>query len=110
MSVRYDIITATILIVLILIGTIAIYSATHVADIDSGSYFVRQILWAATGLLVMFSVSMIPLRLINRFSYWVYGLSIFLLIMVLLFGRIGQDPLEEVWKNYQRVLLLVFQF
>ncbi len=95
MYVKYDIITTAIIIALIAIGTIAIYSATHIGDIDSGSYFVRQILWAVTGLILMFLVSMLPMRLINRFSYWLYGLAVFLLLMVLLFGKVGQGA--ERW-------------
>ena len=43
----------------------------------------------------MFFISLIPIRLINRFAYWIYGISIFLLIMVLFFGRIGQGA--ERW-------------
>jgi len=92
---KYDIITTAVIILLITIGTIAIYSATFVADVDTGNYFIRQIIWAATGLILMFIISMIPVRFIIRFTYWFYGLSIFLLLMVLLFGKVGQGA--ERW-------------
>ncbi len=95
MFLKYDIITSVIVIILIAIGTIAIYSATYVADIDAGNYFVRQILWAATGLIFMFLTSIMPMRLINRFTYWLYSLSIFLLVMVFLIGKVGQGA--ERW-------------
>jgi len=95
MFIKYDIITAAVIISLIAIGTVAIFSATYVADIDSGNYFVRQILWATTGLVLMFFISMVPMRLINRFGYWLYGFSIFLLLLVLLFGKVGQGA--ERW-------------
>jgi cell division protein FtsW (lipid II flippase) len=95
MFLKYDVITTSIIVALIAIGTVAIYSATYAADIDTGNFFVKQLIWAVTGLSFMFFISLIPIRLINRFAYWIYGISIFLLIMVLFFGRIGQGA--ERW-------------
>ena len=95
MFLKYDVITTSIIVALIAIGTTAIYSATYAADVDTGNFFVRQLIWAITGLSLMFFISLIPIRLINRFAYWIYGISIFLLIMVLFFGRLGQGA--ERW-------------
>jgi len=79
---KYDIITFILILALVGVGTIAIYSATSVADVDANSFFVRQIMWAILGVLIMIMVSIIPLRIINRFSYWFYGFALFSAVLV----------------------------
>ena len=92
---KYDIITFILILALVAVGTIAIYSATSVADVDANSFFVRQIMWAILGILIMIMVSIIPLRMINRFSYWFYGFTLFTLVLVYLVGKVGQGA--ERW-------------
>jgi rod shape determining protein RodA len=92
---KYDIITFILILALVAVGTIAIYSATSVADVDANSFFVRQIIWAILGVLIMIMVSIIPLRIINRFSYWFYGFTLFTLVLVYLVGKVGQGA--ERW-------------
>jgi len=92
---KYDIITFILILALVAVGTIAIYSATSVADVDANSFFVRQIMWAILGILIMIMVSIIPLRIINRFSYWFYGFTLFTLVLVYLVGKVGQGA--ERW-------------
>jgi len=67
---KYDYLTLILILALVGVGAIAIYSATSVADVDTNNFFVRQILWAVLGTIVMITVSFIPLRVINRFTYW----------------------------------------
>jgi rod shape determining protein RodA len=92
---KYDIITFILILALVAVGTIAIYSATSVADVDANSFFVRQIMWAILVILIMIMVSIIPLRIISRFSYWFYGFTLFTLILVYLVGKVGQGA--ERW-------------
>lgn len=92
---KYDYLTLILILALVGVGTIAIYSATSVADVDTNNFFVRQILWAVLGTIVMITVSFIPLRVINRFSYWFYGSALFFLLLVYAVGKVGQGA--ERW-------------
>ena len=92
---KYDYLTLILILALVGGGTIAIYSATSVADVDTNNFFVRQILWAVLGTIVMITVSFIPLRVINRFSYWFYGSALFFLLLVYAVGKVGQGA--ERW-------------
>jgi len=89
---KYDYITLIIILCLVITGVFAIYSATSFADTN---YFVRQVMWGVMGVLLMIIVSFIPLRLINRFTYWFYGTTIFLLLLVYVVGGVGQGA--ERW-------------
>ena len=92
---KYDYLTLILILALVGVGAIAIYSATSVADVDTNNFFVRQILWAVLGTIVMITVSFIPLRVINRFTYWFYGSALFFLLLVYAVGKVGQGA--ERW-------------
>jgi len=92
---KYDYLTLILILALVGVGAIAIYSATSVADVDTNNFFVRQILWAVLGTIVMITVSFIPLRVINRFAYWFYGSALFFLLLVYAVGKVGQGA--ERW-------------
>jgi len=69
-----------------LCGLVAIYSATFV-DSEAGQLnFKKQVIWAILGLLVLAGTIFIPIRVLNKYAYPVYGISIFLLFMVLIIG------------------------
>ncbi len=95
MFAKYDILTMLLILALVAVGAFAIYSATSVADVDANSFFVRQILWAAIGTFIMITVSFIPLRVINRFTYWFYGFTLLTLLLVYAVGKVGQGA--ERW-------------
>lgn len=92
---KLDYITIFLVLLLILTGLIAIYSATHIEDATSNSFFTRQLLWAIVGFGLMIITIFLPLKLINRYTYTLYGLTIFLLILVFFFGKTGQGA--ERW-------------
>lgn len=83
---KFDFITLLLTLLILAIGLISIYSATfgNVTEVD---YFKKQMIFAFIGLVIMVSVSFIPPRYLAISSYYIYGLSILLLILVLLFGR-----------------------
>ncbi len=67
-------------ILLTIIGLVALYSATINSDLDE---FKKQIIWVLIGLPIMISLLFIDYSIIVRFSPYLYGLSIILLIGVL---------------------------
>ena len=92
---KYDYLTLGLILILITIGCFAIFSATYSSSDDENEYFARQLMWCVLGVMVMIGVSLVSLKLINRFVYWVYFLSLFLLLLVLFVGKIGQGA--ERW-------------
>lgn len=92
---KYDYITSGLILILIIIGCVAIFSATASATSDENGYFVRQLMWCAVGLTVMIGISLLSLKMINRLVYWFYLLTLFLLFLVLVAGKAGQGA--ERW-------------
>lgn len=77
-----------ITLLLIGIGTINIYSSTHQAETASGTpVYLKQIYWAAIGLVFMVIVVVFDYHLLLSLAYPLYGFSVTLLLGVLLFGR-----------------------
>lgn len=86
---QIDIILLSLVTLLLAIGLIAVYSATSTSGLGQSVYFSRQLTFAIIGFITMLAVAYAPFKLIQRSSYFLYGLSIFLLILVPLIGVKG---------------------
>ena len=95
MNQKLDYITILIVLVLVSIGLLAIYSATHSGDENSNQYFTKQLTWAIIGSLLMIAASYLPFKLLIRISYILYVFTLLLLVIVLFFGKAGQGA--ERW-------------
>jgi rod shape determining protein RodA len=95
MTGKFDYITLFLILFLVIAGTITIYSATGAATGDQDDFFIKQIIWSISGIIAMFSVSYISLKYLHRISYWLYVISMILLILVLFVGKVGQGA--ERW-------------
>ena len=73
-------------LILITIGLVALYSATINSDLYE---FKKQCIWILISIPIMITVIFIDYNLIARFSPYLYGLSILLLIAVLFTGAIN---------------------
>ena len=82
---NFDPVTFISILLLLVIGSLSVYSATY--DAGASKYFYRQLVWAAIGLSLMLMVMMVPLRTLQLLSYPVYGLSVLALVAVLIAGR-----------------------
>jgi len=81
----WDLIGAVLL--LSLIGVLLIESAQHHAEAASGlPYFLRQLIWLTIALIVFAVVIHVSLRLFDLSAYFLYTVSIGLLILVLFVG------------------------
>ena len=79
--------TVLVIVLLLLgIGIASIYSATF----DSGSlvYFHRQVIFACIGFLLMISIAFMPFRTLQSLSYPLYGISVIILAMILIAGKV----------------------
>lgn len=80
-----DITTALITLALVVIGIISIYSATF--DAHASDVSVKQLFFAAGGILVVIVLTFLPFKLLQFISYPSYFLSILLLVSVLILGK-----------------------
>lgn len=79
-----------IVCLLIAVGLTAIFSASyHVESATLKSNFTKQIVWFVISFVLMIVAIVLPLRLINSVTYWLYALSIVALIMTLFSSRIA---------------------
>jgi rod shape determining protein RodA len=71
-------------IALVIIGLMAIYSATF--DINNAANFYKQTLWAGIGFIIMLVTAFLPLRTIQRLSFAFYFSTLTILVVVLVVG------------------------
>lgn len=86
---QIDLVILSLVTLLLAIGLIAVYSATTTPGLGRSPYFSKQITFAIIGFILMLAVAYTPFKLIQRSSYFLYGLSIFLLILVPVIGVKG---------------------
>ncbi len=84
---RFDISLLFSLLILLSIGLIAIYSATHTYENKYlHGLFKTQIVWIFLGLILFFVVSFIPMRAYFELSYVFYAISLLLLLYLEIIG------------------------
>jgi rod shape determining protein RodA len=66
------------------LSLINLYSASYQTGLG---YFKKQAVWVCIGIVAMVLVSFVNNKLIKRYSLYIYGVSILLLISVLVFGK-----------------------
>ncbi len=70
------------------IGLLFLYSTSSERGLTlSGNYFLRQSLWMVLALFAFWGILSVPFKVVYDFAYLLYGLNLFLLVLVLLFGR-----------------------
>jgi len=70
------------------IGLLAIYSAVSAYNIPEAikNNFAKQVIWFVIGIAIMSAVVLLPMKFFYKRAYWLYGLSLLLLIAVLFVG------------------------
>lgn len=80
------------------IGVVMVLSASYASayyDLSNETggnatyYFGKQLIFALLGITVMLIASRVPLKFYRRFSFWVLGIAIILLVAVLVIGSVG---------------------
>ena len=69
------------------VGYIALYAA---AGGSPEPYAQKQLIRFLIGLVIMFGIAMIDIRVIARYSWWAYAVGIILLLVVAKFGHVGK--------------------
>ncbi len=69
------------------VGVVVIYSANHARpEAFYQNLYIKQIYWILYGLIAMLAALLIDYRLLNRYAYFIYFVTILALISVLFFG------------------------
>jgi rod shape determining protein RodA len=95
---------------LLILGLVALYSTSHtqLGNESTGDYFFKQLIWVLIGIVVLIGLYIIPNRWIFISSYYLYFVSIFLLILVFLMGRSGQGA--ERWLQFGAISIQPSEF
>ena len=98
MKLKFDYITFGLVLVLVLIGIVVIFSATQTITGDTSDLFYKQILWVGLGLIILITMSFVPIQSLHRLAYILYGLSLLGLVLVIFIGKAGQGA--ERWLSF----------
>ncbi|HEY4785331.1 MAG TPA: FtsW/RodA/SpoVE family cell cycle protein, partial [Bacteroidales bacterium] len=83
--------TVVVYLILVVMGWLNIYAAVyndeHSSIFDFSQRYGSQLIWIVLALLLALFIFMIDLKFYPFFAYIIYGFTIFLLILVLIFGR-----------------------
>jgi len=74
------------IIIIIVFGLIILYSASSQSTRVTQQVFFNQLVFSALGILAMFFLSRVDYRRYYDFAYLFYGINVFLLIAIFLFG------------------------
>ncbi|PIQ96100.1 MAG: rod shape-determining protein RodA [Nitrospinae bacterium CG11_big_fil_rev_8_21_14_0_20_56_8] len=73
-----------------ILGVIFIYSANHGRpELFFRNLYIKQIYWIGYGLVVMLIAIAIDYRLLSRYAYLIYGITLLALVYVLLYGVVA---------------------
>ncbi|MEK6775282.1 MAG: rod shape-determining protein RodA [bacterium] len=78
-----------LILFLSLIGVGAIYSASHFAGSPPSALYLKQLNWIGFGLLALLVAASVHYQTIQRYAYVIYAVSVFLLIIVAVKGKVG---------------------
>lgn len=103
----------TLTILLLTIGVIMVLSASFVrAYYTEGSatyYFLRQLIFAVTGVVIMLTASRLPTSIFRRFSYAFLAATLVLLLLVLFIG-VGTGGGVRRWLDFGFVTVQPSEF
>lgn len=86
---NFDWILLLLLLVLAAISILNLYSATHaIRNVGGSQVFVKQIYWFLIGFAAFFLMTTFNYSILERFAYPLYFISIALLVLVLLMGKV----------------------
>ena|SRR5208283_1720352 len=114
---NFDWITFSMVIILSLIGTMTIYSATRPPAGIGGhpDFYLRQLAWVSISAFALFVVATFDYIWLYRFAYPLYGLGLLLLLIVLFAGKtsmgaqrwLSAGPLSFQPSEFFRLLFII---
>lgn len=87
---KIDWTTVWLVIILVLMGWVSVYSSvfdeTHSSILDISQRYGKQMIWIVAAGVIAFVIMLTDAKVFNAFAYFIYGLSILVLLAVLVFG------------------------
>ncbi|MGP1586877.1 MAG: rod shape-determining protein RodA [Treponemataceae bacterium] len=74
-------------LILTIIGIFFIYSSSWKENTVTSKEYIKQIIWAGIGLVLLILVSFLDYRKIKKFLPWIFGIFILVLIYTRIFGK-----------------------
>ncbi len=96
-------------IVISIIGFVAIYSASYSYGTET-PYFQKQVIWFFLSLGVMFVITLIDYRIMERFAPMLHLVMIILLVAVLIYGTGGSGSRVQRWLKIGPLFLQPSEF
>ena len=98
---NFDWLLFSIALLIPIFGLVVLYSAGYNPDIQipvfhsdylvlQSQIFVRQLIFFISGIFVLLFGASVPTRTLQRYGYWIFGVVLALLVVVLVYGRITQ--------------------
>lgn len=98
-----------IILAIAALGVVVIYSANHGRpEPFFRNLYIKQIYWIAYGLLMMFLALVVDYRVLSRYGYFIYFLTVLGLIYVLFYGTISSGARR--WIRFGPMSLQVSEF
>ncbi len=96
---NFDWVTFSLIITMSVVGIMTIYSATRhpLPGGEMPSYYMRQLHWLIISTLSLIAVISFDYVWLKRFSYVLYAVGMFLLLLVLVLGKTGMGA--QRWLN-----------
>lgn len=88
LATHFDWGTLTLALLILGVSIVLLYSATSERTEGPSGMHIKQLVWAGMGLLCMLTILCIDYQTLCRHAYTLYGVLLFSLIIVLLFGRV----------------------
>ncbi|MBN1114311.1 MAG: rod shape-determining protein RodA [Oligoflexia bacterium] len=101
---KYDYSITVMSILIVIIGAINLYSATHTSTVaGTAGLFKHQVIFLILGALLMVVFTFIDYRKLERFAYLVYAFNVLLLILVLVFGQESSGSKRWLSLGFTRI-------
>ncbi len=79
-------------LILVIMGLFSVYAAVYDPDhsdiFDMSQRYGKQVIWMGTSLFLIFVILMIDMKFFTSFAYYIYGLWLVFLLVVLVFGTV----------------------
>ncbi len=79
-------------VILLLGGSLLIMSTASISLVSTHPYFYlkQQMLWIASGIVLLLGLTAIDYQVFRKLSWWLYGFNLAILVAVLLFGNVAK--------------------
>ena len=84
---NFDWMLLIITLLLVVSGLITLYSAARAGLEITQAFYFKQLMWYGFGLVIMIATCLISYKQLDRYAYSAYAVCIFLLVAVLLAGK-----------------------